>query len=519
MRTFLKFLLVVIVVAVAAIVILRLLYPLPSLDGRQVSTALPASADTRLGAALLPAIASRPDVSGVVPLLDGRDAFAARAVLARAAEESIDAQYYIWQTDTTGLILLDELRAATERGVRVRLLVDDNGIPGLDRQLAALNALPTMDVRLFNPFTLRDPKLLSYAFDFPRLNRRMHNKSFTVDGVATILGGRNIGDIYFAYGDGVHYFDVDALAVGPAATEVSADFDRYWASGSAYPAEEILAPAPDGLSLLTDAAAEARASEGAKAYVQAIAGSTLVQEFESGSEGLEWVPVTVVSDDPAKGLGEAPVSDLLVGKLHALLAQPESEVDLVSAYFVPGEEGTALLTGLAANDVAVRVLTNAQESTDVVVVHSAYARYRPELLDAGVTLYELRADQAGPPEEEAGFTIFGPSASSLHAKTFAIDGKRIFIGSFNFDPRSARLNTEMGVLIESPAMATGLSRFMQSEAPLVAYAVVPGPDGGLAWVTTEADGETTVFDVEPDTTGFQRWMVRFLGLLPIEWML
>lgn len=244
-----------------------------------------------------------------------------------------------------------------------------------------------------------------------------------------------------------------------------------------------------------------------------------MHEFEAGSAEFEWVPVTVVSDDPAKGLGEAPVSDLLVGKLHALLAEPESEVDLVSAYFVPGEEGTALLTGLAGNDVAVRVLTNAQESTDVVVVHSAYARYRPELLDAGVTLYELRADQAGPPGEEAGFTIFGPSASSLHAKTFAIDRKRIFIGSFNFDPRSARLNTEMGVLIESPAMATGLSRFMQSEAPLVAYAVEPGADGGLAWVKMEADGETTVFHVEPDTTGFQRWMVRFLGLLPIEWML
>ncbi|MCB1488649.1 MAG: phospholipase D family protein, partial [Bauldia sp.] len=179
-KALLKFLLVVVVLAAAAVVILRLVFPLPSLDGRPESTALPASDQTRLGAALLPAIERHDGVSGVIPLLDGRDAFAARAVLARAAEESIDAQYYIWQTDTTGLILLDELRAAAERGVRVRLLVDDNGIPGLDRQLAALNALPTMQVRLFNPFTLRDPKLLSYAFDFPRLNHRMHNKSFTV---------------------------------------------------------------------------------------------------------------------------------------------------------------------------------------------------------------------------------------------------------------------------------------------------------------------------------------------------
>ncbi|MCB1489553.1 MAG: phospholipase D family protein, partial [Bauldia sp.] len=344
-------------------------------------------------------------------------------------------------------------------------------------------------------------------------------KSFTVDGVATILGGRNIGDIYFAYGDGVHYFDVDALAVGPAAVDVEAEFDAYWASDSAYPAEDILPPAPDGIALLTAAAAEARASEGAKAYVDAIARSTLLHEFESGSARLEWVPVTVVSDDPAKGLGKAPVSDLLIGKLHELLAEPQKEVDLVSAYFVPGKEGTALLGGLAEKDVAVRVLTNAQESTDVVVVHSAYARYRPELLEAGVKLFELRADQTAPQEEDPGFTMFGPSASSLHAKTFAIDGERIFIGSFNFDPRSAELNTEMGVLIESPEMARGLGRFMQTDAPLVAYAVRLGPEGGLQWVEINRDGKETVFDVEPDTTALQRGVVWLLGLLPIEWML
>lgn len=519
MRRFLKFLLIVIIVAVVAIVILRLVFPLPSLDGRTESTAIPVSAETRLGAALLPDMAAHEGVSGVLSLRDGRDAFAARALLARAAEQSIDAQYYIWETDTTGWLLLDEMRAAAERGVRVRLLLDDNGIPGLDRELAALDAMPTVEVRLFNPFTLRHPKMLSYAFDFPRLNHRMHNKSFTVDGAVSILGGRNIGDIYFAYGRGVHYFDFDALAVGEAAADVSADFDLYWASGSAYPAELILPAAPDGLQLIEDAAAAARATPEAEAYVAAIADSVLIRQLVAGTASLEWVPVTIVSDDPAKGLGEAPVDDLLIGRLADLLSAPESEVDLVSAYFVPAGRGTDLLAGLAERGIAVRVLTNAMESTDVMLVNAAYARYRPALLAAGVELFELRADHGGDQKDDPGVGLFGSSAASLHAKTFAIDGQRIFIGSFNFDPRSARLNTEMGILVESPEIASALSRAMVTEVPLAAYTVRLAADGSIEWVRTEPDGEQTVLHTEPNTTAFQRWAAWLIGLLPIAWLL
>ena len=519
MRSILKFLLGLIVICAIAIVVLRFAFPLPSLDGRTESRALPASDQTPLGRALDPDIEAHQGDSGVIPLVDGREAFAARALLARAAQESIDAQYYIWQTDTTGFILLDELRAAAERGVRVRLLVDDNGIPGLDPELAALDALPTMEVRLFNPFTLRDPKLLSYAFDFPRLNRRMHNKSFTVDGVATILGGRNIGDIYFAFGDGVHYFDFDVMAVGQAATDVGEDFDGYWASASAYPADRILDPAPDGLTLLEDAAAAARASEGAKAYTQAIATSPLIERLIAGTLALEWVPVTLVSDDPAKGLGQAPDEDLLIGRLELLLTTPQSEVDLVSAYFVPGEEGTAELSALAERGLTVRVLTNAQESTDVLPVHAAYVHYRPALLEAGVQLYELKADDGWDGLDDDSFSLLGPSASSLHAKTFALDRERIFVGSFNFDPRSARLNTEMGVLIDSPIIAGALSDVMVEDVPVLAYSVRLTDDGELEWVETDSNGSEQVFDTEPNTTAFQRGLAWFIGLLPIEWLL
>lgn len=178
--------------------------------------------------------------------------------------------------------MLDELRAAADRGVRVRLLLDDNGISGLDEVLAALHAPPMIEVRLFNPFTLRRPKLLSYGFDFFRLNRRMHNKSMTVDGVATILGGRNIGDIYFVYGPGTGYFDLDILGVGPIAADVAADFDRYWNSASVYPADMILRPAQHGLDRLAAAASDARQSISASDYLEAIGASALV----AGGPGL-----------------------------------------------------------------------------------------------------------------------------------------------------------------------------------------------------------------------------------------
>ncbi len=505
-------------VGAAVVFGLRLAFPLPDLSDRPAGTALAPSAATALGRVVLPAMAEHDGASGVVPLRDGREAFAARVHLVRNAEASLDVQYYIWQGDTTGTLLLDELRAAAERGVRVRLLLDDNGITGLDRELAALDALPTMKVRLFNPFTLRDPKLLAYAFDFPRLNRRMHNKSLTADGVASVIGGRNIGDIYFAFGT-AHYIDMDVLAVGSAAAEVSADFDRYWASGSAYPAGMILPAAPEGLDLLRDAAAAAGADPAAEPYLGAIADSPMIAELQSGMLELEWVPVTLISDDPAKGLGTAVEEDLLVSRLIEILARPERGVDLVSAYFAPGTRGAGLLTTLAERGVRGRVLTNALEATDVPLVHGGYAEARPILLAAGVELYELRADPAAPAEGRRRLELPGSTSTSLHSKTFAFDGGSVFIGSFNFDPRSARLNTEMGFLIESPAIAREVAEELDAVPEGGAYVVRLGAEGDLEWLLKAADGQTVVYDVEPNTSFAMRALVGLVGILPIGWML
>ncbi|MGV8954871.1 MAG: phospholipase D family protein [Cypionkella sp.] len=466
---------------------------------------------------------AHPGQSGVIPLAGGGEAFAARVLLARTAEQSLDVQYYIWQADTTGYLLLDELRAAAERGVRVRLLLDDNGISGLDAELRALDDLPNFEVRLFNPFTLRRPKLLSFTFDFFRLNRRMHNKSFTADGAASVVGGRNVGDIYFAFGPDEHYIDTDVLTLGPAAAETSAAFDGYWNCASAYPAALILPAAPDGLLRLQAQVALARTADLAAPYVDAISQSPLIRTLLAGPEAVEWAHVTLVTDDPAKGLGQQGEGGLLTDRLKAILTDqatgPTVSLDLISAYFVPGTGGTDLLTGLAAQGVAVRVLTNAQEATDVFTVHGSYAGYRTTLLAGKVALGELKEDPLIPRQDQRLADYLVGSASSLHSKVFAIDGKRVFIGSFNFDPRSAQLNTEMGLLIESPTFAVAVTQAVDQVMKRGAYALRLSKTNALEWITQDKSGAPIVLTTEPNTTWLDRTLVKIIGVLPVEWMM
>ncbi|MCU9849028.1 phospholipase D family protein [Defluviimonas sp. WL0024] len=518
MMKLLRWTVFLVLVGAVAIILARLAFPLAPLDGRTESTARPASPATAFGAAVLSAAARHAGLSGVYPLSSGLDAYTARALMARAAAETIDAQYYIWADDMTGLTLLKELQDAADRGVRVRLLVDDNGTPALDPELAALDAHPNAEVRIFNPFTLRAPRLASYLFDFPRLNRRMHNKSFTVDGAATIIGGRNIGDVYFETGTAGIYFDLDVLAVGPAAAEVAADFDRYWHSRSSYPALSLIAPAPGSEGRLAARAAEAAASEQFAGYLRALTETTLARDLAAGTLALEWVPVRLFSDDPAKGLGPMNGDDLLISRLWRDMPPPQTSFDLVSAYFIPGREGTEALTRFADKGIKVRTLTNSLEATDVPVVHSGYVEYRDQLIDGGVETYELRSgieerrtiDKLG---------MLGQSTSSLHAKSFAYDRRHIFIGSFNFDPRSARLNTEMGFLIDSPRLAGSMQDSFDTTVPLAAYRVTRNAGGKLTWHEALADGKGTDYRREPNTSWTIRALVAAVAWLPIEWML
>ena len=494
---------------------------LPSLEGRSQSEALPLdqAQATMIGQAVAPMAQQHPGLSGIFPLYDPHDAYAARALLAFAAQKTLDVQYYIWRGDTTGTLMLGTLLGAAERGVRVRLLIDDNGITGLDNTLAALNAHPNIEVRLFNPFVLRWPKSLGFLTDFSRLNRRMHNKSFTVDNQVTIIGGRNVGDEYFGATQDVLFADLDVMAVGSVVQDVSKDFDRYWASQSSYPVDRLIkTDGPKALNIFKSQLELAQAQPRAKDYQAVLRESDLVSHLVRGELDFQWARTTMISDDPAKGLGPVNPEQLMVWQMDHLLGQPKSRVDLVSSYFVPTAAGVQAFEGMMKRPgMQVRILTNSLAATDVTAVHAGYAKRRKALLQAGVQLWELRPTMDKPTRHGSG--PFGSSGSALHAKTFAVDNKRVFVGSFNFDPRSVNLNTELGFIIESPEMALALSKGFDETLPYRSYRVELDKEGELIWIQRNEDGTQRVFNTEPNASIWRRAGVGVLSILPIEWLL
>jgi putative cardiolipin synthase len=482
---------------------------------RSVSMAVPESEETGLGAAVRPLRQAHPGLSGIVPLAGGLDAFAARASLADAAQRSLDLQYYIWHNDVSGSLLFDALRRSADRGVRVRLLLDDNNTAGLDDVLSSLDAHPNIEVRLFNPFPHRRWRVLDYVTDFARTNRRMHNKSFTADNQVTVIGGRNVGDEYFDAAAPMLFIDLDVLAIGPVVTQVSADFDRYWSSDSAYPLDRLLPPRRGDAVRAPLAAPPDGSSDAVSAYREAIVQSSFVRDLQARRLPFEWARTDLVSDDPAKALGRAAPADYLWTRLRNIMPPTASELQLVSPYFVPTKSGAAFFSGMASRGVRVSILTNSLEATDVPAVHSGYARWRKPLLAAGVRVFELKRESAAPrPHPRA---LGGSSASSLHAKTFVVDRRLLFVGSFNFDPRSALLNTELAFVIHSPALAAAMSDRFAEGVRTQAY-TVRLTASGLQWTEQGAEGEM-LYTEEPHAGFWRRAGVTFFSLLPIEGLL
>ena len=493
---------------------------LPPPESRVATSALVDTAGTRLGSAVAADVAANPGLTGILPLPDPRDAFAARAVLAGVADRSIDVQYYIWHGDTSGNLLFEVLWRAAERGVRVRLLLDDMNTAGLDPTIAALDAHPNVEVRLYNPLTERRVRAFNFLTDFARVNRRMHNKSFTVDGQVSVVGGRNVGDEYFGAGSGVVFADLDVIAVGAAVREIAREFDTYWNSPSAYPAASFVgAPPSDGAAGLEARFVATRAAPEAVSYIEAVRSTPLVRDILGRKITYEWTTARLVHDDPAKTLDTSGRTDvLLFPELMRTIGPPVQMLDLVSPYFVPGDGGTAALVAAAGRGVKVRILTNSLASSDVSAVHAGYAKRRVDLLRAGVRHYELKPTAQQDVRDENGGTGSG-SSSGLHAKTFAVDRSRIFVGSFNFDQRSALINTEMGLVIDSPRLAQQLAEAFDRTIPRIAYEVRLGSDGhSLEWIERTPSGEVR-HDTEPGTSWAKRTGVEMMSILPIEWLL
>jgi len=491
--------------------------PLPRLDdhNRSASHAFADTEATPLGRAIAPHAARHPGSTGVEPIGDGRVALAMRLALLRAAARSIDIQTFIWHADNAGTLLYEEVLRAAERGVRVRLLLDDVNTEGLDPVFALLDGQPNVELRLYNPFTSRGSRGLGFLGDFERLNRRMHNKSFTVDNQASIVGGRNIADEYFETGDGLSFADFDVVAVGEAVRAVSVQFDVYWNSGSAYPARLIIEREPAlSRAEFAERAQSISAAPSSRAYEEAARRTPQVQAMLAGKLEFEWTSARVVHDDPEKTLDADEERRLqLLPELIATFGPPAKEFDLVSPYFVPGPSGTAALVALARRGVRVRILTNSLAGTDEVSVHSGYARRRKDLLRAGVELFEIKPSAA--PILQRGQEVGKHSTAGLHAKTFAVDRRKVFVGSFNFDPRSAKLNTEMGLVIDSVPLAEALASRLDRAVPELAWRVTLDADGWLVW----HDGLGGTLRDEPETSWLRRLKDRVFSWLPIEWLL
>ncbi|RBP38067.1 putative cardiolipin synthase [Roseimicrobium gellanilyticum] len=491
---------------------------LPDTSGREQSFARKDTADTRLAHLARQFTAGHPGDTGVHALAKGPDALAARLALADLSGKSLDVQYYIWHSDASGVLLVTKLLQAADRGVKVRMLLDDLGTMASDEGLQVLESHPNIEVRLFNPVTLRSSRMLGALLDFQRANRRMHNKTFIADNQAAIVGGRNIGDEYFgAHGD-MNFADLDVIAVGPVVHEVSRQFDAYWNSTSSIGIGAISTKrvTPEQLAARRTAFEDKHVQAQSSPALVAVARNPLVSRLKNGN--LPFLPAHAwaVYDDPEKVTSAAgDRSTHLAPKLRSVIDGTQSTLFVVSPYFIPEKQGVELFRSLRSRGVRVIILTNSLASTDVAAVHAGYKRYRKSLLRSGVEIYELKPGAAPRAGGTGGSSPFrGSSRASLHAKTFTFDERTTFIGSMNLDPRSLRLNTEVGVLIDCPPLASELTRKSLQGLSRQAYKVQLEGDK-LVWLSIE-DGDEIRYTTEPETSAWQRMKVTLLGCLPIE---
>jgi cardiolipin synthase C len=492
---------------------------LPKGGERAPSTAAKGNGGTALAAAVRLRVAAHPGQSGLHALPDGRDALVARLALADAAQRSLDVQYFIWNKDLAGKVLLEHLFRAADRGVRVRLLLDDLGTMPSDATLLAIDSHPNIEVRMFNPVALRSPRLLGMIADLVRINKRMHNKSFTADGQVAIVGGRNIGDEYFGANEAMNFADLDVVVIGPVVREVSDEFDLYWNHQASIPIAALSRQNTTSEEFAAKRATLTAFNTTAEysAYAESVRDSEFARQLKNHAVSYSWGRATIVSDHPDKVLTSAAKTEThLAPKLRQVVDATKRELFLVSPYFVPGKKGVELLAGVRQRGARVVLITNSLASTDGVPVHSKYQLYRKPLLRTGVELYEIKPT-AGALQERRPGSFRGPSGSGsagLHAKTFAFDRRIGFIGSYNLDPRSSKLNTEMGVLFDCPPLAKRLPETTERDLDRNAYRVELAGHR-LVWVTREGDKQVR-YNSEPEAGLWKRIKAQVLSWLPIE---
>jgi len=480
------------------------------------SRAFTDTGDTRMGKTSARLTVGHPGESAFLLQSDGIDALATRIYLSARAERSIDAQYYLISNDVTSVLFLSALLSAADRGVRVRLLLDDVLTGGTDRGIAALNAHPNVEVRLFNPFVRRNWRILDGLTGFKRVNRRMHNKSFTVDNQITIIGGRNIGAEYFSAREDMNFGDLDVVGFGPIVQDVSHMFDRYWNDELAMPATSVIDPPEDPEAELAWAheriglaKEEVRSTPYAEALVENIDDVIAIDRYD-----FTWAPWELVYDDPEKARTDelADKAASIRTPLVASLKTAKEELFIVSPYFVPNKKTLQGIQDFIDRGIRVTVVTNSLAATNHPMVHSGYAPSRKPMLEMGVTIWEIKPNHFISGTDESGVH---KAIGALHTKGFIVDRKELFVGSFNWDPRSAYINTELGVIIKSPEMAADAADRSKLRLPQAAYRVILTEQGDLAWVESTED-KPVIYTKEPKTSWGRRFKVGLYGILPIK---
>ncbi len=471
---------------------------------RDTTHALDPETDTRLKRGVDKWLEENPGPSGFFPLFNGTDALGVRLRLMAAAEQTIDVQYFLMKPDTAGIAFAAGLLQAAERGVRVRFLLDDIFTTIEDRALLLLDRHENIEVRLYNPVAGRGVKMFSFLGDFKRANRRMHNKSFTVDNQFTVVGGRNIADEYFGIQTRGEFWDLDVVGAGPVAAEVSEAFDMFWNDRRSIPLAAVVKPASDEeLEAL-----RIKIREGQRDQVVAVMedsqNTTLVAALAGGEQPFFSAASAIVTDEPEK-LENRPGDEyaLLAQELRAMFDAAQTEVLLLTPYFVPGKQGVEFWRSVVERGVRVVIVTNSLASNNHTAVHSGYSRYRRKILEAGVELYEVRVDAGTDPNEPV----------TLHTKAFVFDRQHVFIGSLNLDPRSIEINTEMGVVIESPELAHLMADGVERELPRAAWKVELDENDRLRWTSSD-NGEPRVATSEPQVGFGRKLQAFFLRIMP-----
>ena len=443
------------------------------------------------------------NLSGIRLLTSGEEALADLVALADHAERTLDIQYYLIHQDESARILLHHLRLAADRGVRVRLLVDDLNTSGEDRRFMHLSEHVNVEVRVFNPFpggrSAIWTRLLASVGDMRRINHRMHNKLFVADNALAITGGRNIGDQYFTRDPQNNFIDLDVVAAGAIVPELSASFDAFWNSKYAYPIASVASPV------------NAEPASQAPLDIESTTGTNWLEgELESGMVALTWVPATVLADRPAKIASDTSPGEeeTIANSIVALMRSAKQELIVISPYFVPGEDGVALFAKLVGEGVHIRILTNSLASTDSPLVHNGYSHYRVALLHLGIELSEVRPKLG---QKRARFHPFRGSNASLHAKALVIDQRTVFIGSMNMDARSAHTNSELGLVIRSAEIGRQVTSLLDDISADGSYRLrLLDRSNQIEWSSGEPGSEKTWF-TDPETTRLQRFTLKMLA--------